>query len=69
MGAIAGYDQVCAEIAAALGIKHARKLVLTIQSNSIVTVETEFYPEKDGVKQLIPILKKYELHEIAGEEA
>ena len=49
------------EIADALGIKHCRKLVIHIPLKEIVTVEAEFYPEIDGVKQLLPILKRFEL--------
>ena len=51
------------EIADALGIKHCRKLDIHIPLKEIVTVEAEFFPEIDGVKQLLPILKKYKLVE------
>lgn len=51
------------EIADALGIKHCRKLDIHIHTDEIVTVEAEFYPEIDGIKQLVPILKRYELVE------
>ena len=51
------------EIADALGIKHCRKLDIHIPLKGVVTIEAEFYPEIDGVKQLLPILKKYELVE------
>ena len=53
--------QVCVAVCEALGIKHARKLTLNIKHDSIVTVEAEFYPEVDGIKQLVPILKRFEL--------
>ena len=51
------------QIADALGIKYCRKLDIHIPLSGIVTVETEFFPEIDGVKQLEPIFKKYKLIE------
>jgi len=51
------------EIADALGIKHCRKLDIRIRTDEIVTIEAEFFPEIDGIKQLEPIFKKYELVE------
>lgn len=59
--AIATGHNIGKEIADALGIKHCRKLDIRIRTDEIVTVEAEYYPEIDGVKQLLPILKKYEL--------
>lgn len=55
------------EIADALGIKHCRKFVIHIPLKEKVTVEAEFLPEIDGVKQLLPIIKKYELVEKSKE--
>jgi hypothetical protein len=52
------------EIANALGLKHVRQLDFHMAYDSISTVEVEFYPEIDGVKQFPAILKKYELVEI-----
>ncbi len=63
MAIITGRDEVCTEICEALGLKHVRKLNLHMGIDEIVTVEAEFYPEIDGVKQLVPILKKFELVE------
>ncbi|GAG97002.1 unnamed protein product [marine sediment metagenome] len=56
-------DTVCKEIADALGIKHCRKLDIRMRWDEIITIEAEFYPEIDGVKQLVPILKKFRLVE------
>ncbi len=53
--------QIGKEIADALGIKHCRKLDIRI--DKLVTVEAEFFPEIDGIKQLVPILKRFELVE------
>jgi len=62
MAIVAG-DNVGKEIADALGIKYCRKLDIHFRMGAIATVEAEFYPEIDGVKQLLPIFKKYELVE------
>lgn len=61
--AIVGHDQTCCDIAEALGIKHCRKLVLRMEVNEPVIVEAEYYPEKDGLKALVPILKQFMLVE------
>lgn len=63
MMSVLGRDNVCKEIAEALGIKHCRSLTIKIRLDSIVTVEAEFFPEIDGVQQLKPIFKKYKLVE------
>lgn len=59
MKLITGRDQVCADIAEALGIKNCRRLDIHMEVDEKVTVTTEFYPERDQVKQIAPILKKY----------
>ena len=56
-------QQIGKEIADALGIKHCRKLDIRMRMDEIVTVEAEFFPEIDGIKQLVPILKRFELVE------
>jgi len=56
-------DKIGGEIANALGLKHVRRLDLHVTMGEIVTVTVVFYPEIDGVKQLMPILQKYELVE------
>ena len=61
--AIATGPQIGKEIANALGIKHCRKLDIHMRMNELVTVEAEFFPEIDGIKQLVPILKRFELIE------
>lgn len=61
--AIAIGRKIGKEIADALGIKHCRKLDIHISLKEFVTIEAEFYPEIDGVKQLLPVLKRYELVE------
>jgi len=61
--AVSGRDNVCKEIADALGIKHCRSLTIKMRLESIVTIEAEFYPEIDGMKQLSPIFKRYKLVE------
>ena len=63
MAFVLGKDNVCKDIAEALGIKYCRSLTIKMRLDSIVTVEAEFFPEIDGMKQLEPILKKYKLAE------
>ncbi len=60
---LSGKDNVCKEIADALGIKHCRKLDIRMRVDEIVTIDAEFYPEIDGIKQLVPILKEFVLVE------
>ena len=66
--ALSGRDNVCKEIAEALGIKHCRKLDIRMRMDEIVTIEAEFFPEIDEIKQLVPILKKFELVEKKPED-
>lgn len=61
-GPIVG-DKIGKEIADGLGLKHVRRLDIHIACHEVVTVTAEFYLEIDGVKQLVPILKRYELVE------
>ena len=56
-------DMIGKEIAEALGLKRVRKLDIHIECNKLVTVDAEFYPEEDGVRQFPTILKHYELVE------
>lgn len=56
-----GHDRLGLEIANALGIKRCKSIEIKIACNEITTVKAEFYPEIDGVKQLVPIFKEYEL--------
>lgn len=56
-------DKIGGEIADIFGLKHVRQIDIHIARHDVVTVTAEFYPEIDGVKQLLPILKKYELRE------
>ncbi|HUU40863.1 MAG TPA: hypothetical protein VMW42_07980 [Desulfatiglandales bacterium] len=54
-------EKICKEVCDALGLKHVRKLDLHMEVDKVVTCEAVFYPEEDGVKQIIPILGKFEL--------
>ena len=65
---VGGTNSVCKEICDALGLKHVLKLDFHMEVNSIVTVEAKVYPEVDGVRQLIPILKKCKLVTLSEEE-
>lgn len=61
---VTGRNKVMKEICTALGLKHVNSFTLKASANSIVTVEAEFYPEIDGIQQLVPIFKKFYLTEI-----
>lgn len=63
MKIVTGKNKVCKEICEALGLKNARKLDLHMVYDKVVTVTAEFYPEEDGIKKLIPILKRFNLVE------
>jgi hypothetical protein len=52
------------EICDALGLKNVRFLTLRFSHDHVPMAEVEFFLEIDGVKQLPPILKKFELVEI-----
>jgi len=61
MGILSGNDKLCEDICNALGLKHVIILDLHMGINESVTVTAKFYPEIDGIRQLIPIMKKFEL--------
>ena len=62
-------SQTAKEICDALGLKHVRKLDIHMAINEVMTVTAEYFPEVDGVKQFIPVLKKFELVEIKDKES
>ena len=51
IGFALGYN-VGKEIADIFGIKNAKKINIHFEANSIVTMEVEFYPEIDEIKQI-----------------
>ena len=61
MGALLGNSEICKKVADALGIKNCRWLNIDMHVGGIVTVKTEFYPEEDGVAQIITIFSEYQL--------
>ena len=62
---VSGHHKFCQEICEALGLpKHCRSLELNMRYDSLATVKVEYYPEEEGIRRLIPILKKYYLLEI-----
>jgi len=64
MAAITSHDPVCGEICDALGLKRVTSLQLNMKLGEIVRIEAEYFPDKEDLKKLIPILKRYELKEI-----
>jgi len=54
-------SEIGMEIAEALGIRHCRSLRINIPSDGFVTVDAEFFVEKDGAKQFPAIFKRFEL--------
>lgn len=61
MAVVTGRNPVCGEICDALGLKHVRRFDLHVAIDEIATVIVEYYPEIDGIKQLVPIFKKFTL--------
>ena len=60
---ILGSNAVCGEICDVLGLKHVIRLDLHMALKEIVTIQAEFYPEIEGIRQLKSIIKDYELIE------
>ena len=60
-------DQLAGEICNAFGLKHVQSLDIHLANNEIFTVTAKFYPEIDGFKQAIPIIKKFQLIPIEEE--
>jgi len=62
-------DDVLALLDALKLPKHTKWFSIHFSYDSIVTIECEYYAEKDGIKELEPILSKYRLEKIEeGEE-
>lgn len=57
-------NKVAAEFCEALGLKHVVSLDIHLALDEIMTVTAQFYPEEDGVKQMIPVFKKFRLEPI-----
>jgi len=68
MNLVTGRDKICGEIAAALGIKHCKALTLDMRVNDIVSIQVEFSPEIDQVKQVGAILKTYNIKLVEEKE-
>jgi hypothetical protein len=45
----------------ALGLKHVISLDLHLEHNKPITVEAFMYVELEGIKQLVPVIKKFKL--------
>ena len=54
-------NKIGAEIEKIFGIKHCKALTIHFSVNEIVTVQAEFYPEIDGIKQALSVIEKYKL--------
>lgn len=65
--AVSPSDKICKEICGALKLKYARKLNIYMETGKSITAEVEFYPEIDGVRQLVPILRKLQLVPISDD--
>jgi hypothetical protein len=63
MSLVSGHSKVCGEICGALGLKNVRTLDIHMPHDGMVVVKVELHPEEDGIKQMVPILKKYHLLE------
>lgn len=56
-------NKYAAEICDALGLKNVCKLDLHFSVNEVATADVTFFPDENGVKQVAPILRHYELTE------
>ncbi len=60
---LATYDKIVKEILDSLGLKNVVSLDLHFGVGKIVTAEVKYFPERDGIKKLPLLLKKFELVE------
>ena len=58
---LTGCDKLGKEIADALGLKHCKKLEITIAADGLATVKAECYIDRDGLAFLPSTLKEYQL--------
>lgn len=57
-----GVDPVVLELAKALGLpKHTRSFEVRCAVDEVVTVKCEYFPEIDGVRDVVAVLAEYEL--------
>lgn len=61
--AIGGHDKVCKEVCDALGMKgkRVRSLTLRMAVNEVVVVEAAYYPDREQLAAVVPILEKFNL--------
>lgn len=66
MGVIDGRHEACIEFAKILGFdpNKTKGIELRLYANEIVTVKAEIYPDKDQLRLIGTILKKFKLVEI-----
>ena len=69
MALVTGNMKLAKEICDALGIKNCKRLDLHMAYDEIFTATVEFYPEIDGIEQMVPILKKFKLVAIEDEDS
>lgn len=56
--------KLAGEICDALGLKNVRRLDLHFSVDAAPTAEVLFFPDENGVKAIIPLLKRYTLSEM-----
>lgn len=56
-----GNSKLCAEIASAFGLKNCRRCTVYMEVNKAVTIEAEVYPDEQELRDVVLILKKYQI--------
>lgn len=56
-----GKDKLAKDICEALGLKHVKRLDISLGIDRVTTVTAEYYPEKKGMMQFPAILKEFKL--------
>ncbi len=59
-------DLVAVEIIKALGLKNVVDLDLRMHLNEIVEIAVRYFPDRENLEKVVPILKKYKLIPIDG---
>lgn len=59
--AISSCDKFDKEMCDVFGLKHVRELTINFKAGEIATVTAEFYPTVDNIRQVVPILRRFNL--------
>ena len=62
--AVSTSDKLCKNICDALGLKNVVKLDISLEVGNLVRVTVEYFPDRNNVKELIPVLKRMKMEDI-----